>query len=305
MRRINIYVISAIGAVSIWGSAFVAIRESLLEFAPGALVLFRWSIASIVISIIYALYRRKVNLPQSSLKTKCFSALVGIIGMGLYTLFLSIGERSICAGSASFIIAQSPVVVAILSRIFLKERVCIRRWIGILISLSGVSLIAYSQSNSASLSSDLQNINILFVIASALCSGIYTTLQKYVVKDIHPVELSFWAMWASVLVMLPFYFPLLLTQLKAADPPELLSALYLGIGPGTAFLLWALATSGMSAIRTASFGYFLPLVTIFFGWLFLSEMPSSGELLGGLIAIIGALIVNQHVKLRSRNHQPI
>lgn len=291
------YTISALLAVAIWASAFVAIRESLIEFAPGELVLFRWWIATGLMGLLYLSFKHfNHDYQPAKLKARLGSALVGIIGMGLYTLFLSIGEQTVFSGTASFIIAQAPVIVAIIARVFLKEHLCIRRLFGILISLAGVSLIACSNEGDAHLSNQLSNPDILFVIAAAVCSGIYTVLQKYVVNNIHPIELSFWATLAAAVSLTPLNLLPLIHHLPKIDTPELMSAIYLGVGPGSAFLLWAYATSGMSATRTASFAYFMPIISVLFGWMFLSEVPSMGVLTGGGIAVLGAVLVNHRFK---------
>ncbi|MFF7415189.1 EamA family transporter, partial [Streptomyces lydicus] len=79
----------------------------------------------------------------------------------------------------------------------------------------------------------------------------------------------------------------------SATTPNLLVLVYLGIFPAAvAYLLWNYALARLDVSASTSGLYALPLVTILISFAFLHELPSLLGLVGGVISLIGAALVN-------------
>ena len=67
---------------------------------------------------------------------------IGVLWFGLYNVALNAGERRVDAGTAAMLIQLSPVLVAVLAAVFLKERATPALGVGLLVAFAGVALIA-------------------------------------------------------------------------------------------------------------------------------------------------------------------
>jgi drug/metabolite transporter (DMT)-like permease len=84
----------------------------------------------------------------------------------------------------------------------------------------------------------------------------------------------------------------LLRDFDSASIWNILVVCYLGVFPAAAaYLLWNYSQAKLSVTATTSSLYVLPFLTIAMSMLFLNEMPSTFGLVGGLIALAGAVTV--------------
>ena len=133
----------AIGIVTIlWASSFAGIRAGLQAYTPGALVVFRFLVASITL-LAWVLVRQHIRLPKRA--DLPWILLGGVIGITIYHISLAYGEQTVTAASASFIIGAVPIFTAILATLTLKEKLGSRQWVGIGASFCGIGLISLGE----------------------------------------------------------------------------------------------------------------------------------------------------------------
>jgi len=108
----------------LWSSAFVAIRHLGHTFSPGALSLGRLVVGSIALGAVLATrgWTRPTRKDWSGL------VVIGVLWFGVYNVALNAGERRVDAGTAAMLIQLSPVLVAVLAAVFLRERATV--WLG-------------------------------------------------------------------------------------------------------------------------------------------------------------------------------
>lgn len=268
-----------------WASAFVGIRIGLLAYSPGALALLRFLVASLLLAAItsfFSLERKKIPW-----KDRFQLILLGMAGIGLYNICLNYGELSITAGLASFIAGLIPLFTILLSVLLLGERLSFEVWCGISISLFGLLLIMIAGS-----SGEQHLIGVLLVLCSAFMGAIYTFSQRFYLKNYHPIVITTWVMWGGTL-LLCLFFPALWREFPKAALPVTATVVYMGIVPAAlAYLAWAYVLQHWVASKASLFLYCLPFLTTALGFLFLSEKPSRLSLLGGIIAVCGALLAH-------------
>ena len=292
---IAIYIYMLLAAL-FWASAYVGIRIGLTSYTPDALALLRYLTASVAIIPLYCKYR--IPKAQSSYSNIIKALLIGVIGIGIYNLTLNIGELTVMAGTASFIVSQIPVLLIIFAIIFLKERVNIIAWLGIIISTIGISLITLSHKSGVNF-----DWHIIYVLLATVAAAIYSILQKPLLSKIQPIELAACAIWGGTGAMLIF-LPRLITEIPHASINATLAAIYMGIFPGVlSYTAWSMVLSRMPASRAAGYLYIVPVMTLVLGWLLLGEIPVFLSLFGGVAALIGAVIL--HCSVGNQEPKPM
>lgn len=281
-------------AITLWASAFVAIRAGLQDYSPGGMALFRFLVASLCMTGIYMRFGHH----KVSNQDKIYLLLVGAIGVGGYNIALNYGELTVPSGIASFIVSQSPILTTIFAIIFLNERFNLSGVIGMLISLCGITLILIAQNH------DFQpRIGWFYMLFATVISAMYSILQKKFLKKYHAIDVTTYAIWGSTLVLL-FFIPNLIHDVTTASLDSTMTVIYLGIFPAAiAYAAWNYALSELPVARTVNFLNFMPVLATLLGWLILDEVITPLALLGGLTALVGVFIVNKsfHVKNLQKN----
>lgn len=280
------------GVLLLWSSAFAGIRAGLRilpsglpgpdGYGPGELALLRFGTASLVLAG-YALATR-MRLPER--RDLPVIALAGFLGISVYHVSLNFGEVTVQAGAASLLIAAGPVFTALLSALFLGERLTRLGWGGILVAFTGVALIALSSGRGLRFTPGA-----LLILLSAAVAAVYSILSKRSFRRHSALAFTCYSIWAGTIPMLAF-LPGLLHKAPLAAPSATLAVIYLGVFPGAiAYVLWNLALSRMPASLLSSFLYLSPVLAAFIAWVWLGEVPSMLTILGGAIAIAGVVVV--------------
>jgi len=280
------------GLLLLWASAFAGIRAGMRlttaggvgsdGYGPGELALLRFGTASTVLAL-YALATR-MRLPQRTDLPGI--GLAGFLGISVYHLALNFGEVTVHAGAASLLISAGPVFTALLSTLFLRERLTRVGWGGILLALAGVALIALSSGRGLRFTPGA-----LLILLAAAAAAVFSILSKQSLRRYGALEFTSYAIWAGTLPLF-IYLPGLLRQVRLAAQSATAAVVYLGIFPGAiAYLLWNYSLSRMPASLLSSFLYLSPVIACFIAWVWLGELPSWLTILGGGIAILGVVLV--------------
>ncbi|WP_085507437.1 DMT family transporter [Thalassobacillus devorans] len=273
--------------VLIWGSTFAAIRASLHGgYTAGHLVLFRYLIASALFAI-YALWPGvKFKLPVK--KDVLPLLALGFVGISIYHTGVTFGEITVSSGTAGMLIGAAPIFTAIIAVIALKEKLGTFGWIGLGIGFVGILLITVGSSGS---SFTLSSGAMLLVMAT-IATSIFFVFQKPFFRRYKPIELTAYVTWSGTI---PFFIfsPGLFDTVQQASMEANLAAIYVGIFPaGVAYVTWSTALSLGNASSVTSMMYLEPAVAVFFGWVWLNELPSVLSLIGGAVALLGVITIN-------------
>jgi drug/metabolite transporter (DMT)-like permease len=126
-------------AVTFWGASFVATKWALRELSPAAVVATRFAVGFLVL-ILFLAVRRGLRRPP--LEAWPLVVLLGFQGIGLHQWLQSNGLLTTEASVTSWIVATTPVFVAILGWAFLRERLGLARAAGILLAALGAWVMA-------------------------------------------------------------------------------------------------------------------------------------------------------------------
>ncbi len=270
--------------ILLWGSAFPAVRVVLSAFPPGELAAIRYLIAAVILTVMAVVARppapRRGDVPRL--------LLLGLIGICLYNLAVNAGQRTVAAGPGSFIVNTAPVFSALAAVLWLGERMRWAGWAGMLVSLSGIAMIAFGEGHGMTLS-----LGVGEMAAAAILWAAYTVLQKPLLPTYGALGVVCYAAWSGTVMLSPF-MPNALICAAHASTRDLALLAYLAIGPSAiAFTTWSYALSLVPVTRVMPFLYAVPLVALAMGWLFLGEIPPAASLVGCVLIITGLVVVGR------------
>ncbi len=280
----------------LWASAFAGIRAGLLGYSPVHVAVFRFIVASGTLAVL-AMFKgirrpSRADIPRL--------IIVGLIGIAVYNVVLNYGELTVRAGAASFIVNIGPIFIALLSIALLHERVQPLAWLGMLISLAGVGLIALGESGGVEL-----NSGAFLVLCAAVCQSLYFVLQKPLLQKYDVFTIVCYSLWIGTVALLAFV-PGLLAVIKTAPISSTLAIVYLGVFPGAiGYACWSYVLSKTAASRAGAYLYIVPAISIVIAYVWLGELSSWVSLVGGSLALSGVLIVNVFGKKPALSPRPI
>jgi drug/metabolite transporter (DMT)-like permease len=273
-----------------WASAFAGIRAGLEGYSPGALVLFRFLVASTGL-LIYALLTH-MRLP--ALRDLPALFVLGFAGITVYQVCLTFGEQSVSAGTSSFLVATVPCFTVLLAFFFLRERLSLLGGIGIVISFVGVAIISFSGKSGFSFTPGT-----LLIVLASFSESIAFIMQKRFMHKYTGLELATYMMWVGTVFMLVFT-PELLREIPTATLIPTLSIIYLGLFPAAiSYVAWAYTLARVPVSKATSFLNLSPVLALLISWLWLNEVPVLLEIVGGIVVIVGVLVVNTWGKVSS------
>ena len=285
--RINAIGIAAVAVtVVLWASAFVGIRAIGPTFSPGSLTLGRLAVAAVVLgAVVLPQLLKSRKLPQGR---EWWPILAyGVMWFGGYNVALNAAEHLLDAGTSAMLINVSPILIAVLAGVFLKEG--FPRWliIGSLVAFGGVALIAFGSGQGSGQGSTADVAGVLLCLLAAVLAAVSVIIQKPVLRKFPAGQATLFGILVGALCCLPFTGQLV-SELQSAPLPATLGLLYLGVFPtAIAFTTWAYALSLIDAGKLAATTYLVPGATILISWLVLSEIPTIWGLVGGVVCLVG------------------
>lgn len=283
-RQLLIAKLALIVTCLLWASAFVVIRRAVTAYGPAELGFLRYAIASVVMCFLYFIRTRKNTLTVSDILK---SMLLGVVGIGIYTVTLNYGEVYVSSATASFILSQVPVMTAVLAYFLLNERVDKQKFVGLLVSFIGIMIIA-----AENFSNFHMGLSTVLIIVSAVCGSVFSVMQKPLLERVDPFQFAAWAIWGATLVM-AFWAPQTVRQFLHAPVSITWGVVFIGVFPAAiAYALWSFVLIYMPVNKAITYLYSMPLIVLFIAWFTLHEFPSMMNLMGGLVALFGVVIVN-------------
>lgn len=269
-----------VAAVVIWGWTFVATKVALVHLDPLELMALRFLIALPVLAIV-ARWRR-VNLRPPAL------TLPVVAGAGVFTLHFMVQIAALEKTSAvhtGWLIALTPLALALLARVVLGERLPRRARVALVVASAGILLLV-SQGDPRSLR-ETHAVGDLLVLVSVHTWALYTLAVRRATARFDPLALT----WLVSLVAALAPLGLLAAQGRLPPlgriPAEVWAMLvYLGVcGSALAQWFWQEGVARIGAARAGLFLYLEPLATTALAVTWLGEPLRATTIAGGLVAL--------------------
>lgn len=270
--------------ITLWAGAFVFIRVALSGLSVGGLSVGRLLIASLVLAVMTSTQRkRRARRPDAADVPRIL--MCGVTGMTSYQLLLNAGERTVDAGTASFLVNCGPIFAAFIAFVLLRERISTRGWIGVAVGCAGGTVVTLSQGSGLE-----PTQNAILVLGAAVAQSTFFVLQKPLLDRYTGLEMTCYATWAGAVIALPL-LPWLLADMSTASGDALAAMVFLGVGPSAVgYAAWAYVQARAAVGTSTNSLYLVPFAAAALGWVVLGESISRAALFGGVIALTGVAI---------------
>ncbi len=278
-----------IATTSIWGGGFVVTKAAVSMIPPMTLAALRFFLSSLFL-IPWAI-RVEGRIRPRDLWDVLLFAFLGFTGAFLYNVFFIYGVKLNGAGESALIVAANPIVVGLLSALFLGERFGARHVVGLLLSLLGVATIISGGDLGAIARLDLRPERLLLV-GGVLSWAVYSVVGKVVMARYSPLTTTAYASAFGFLWLLPLGVrEYLAGEVGRYDLAAVASLLYMSLFMTVlAFVWWYEGVRRIGAGRTAVFVNLMPVSAVIFSAAFLGEPVTVVHLLGGTLVISGVLV---------------
>ncbi|MGZ9163554.1 MAG: DMT family transporter [Anaerolineales bacterium] len=284
-------------AVVVWGASFIATKVALGDISPITIVWLRFTMGVVILGFAVAI-RRQFALPN---KTEWgYFALLGFLGITLHQWLQSNGLITSEASTTAWIVATTPVFMALLGWLVLKEGLGWVKVFGILLAFMGVLIVVSD--------GDITSISIgkfgapgdVLILVSALNWAVFSTLSRRGLKSYPASLMMFYVMSLGWIFTSLLFIPSEgLSEIPRLTLNGWIGILFLGIFcSGLAYIAWYDALQALSAAQTGVFLYIEPLVAVVVAALVLAEPVTWASLLGGAVILMGVWLVNREQRQR-------
>ncbi|RJG03000.1 DMT family transporter [Noviherbaspirillum sedimenti] len=264
---------------AIWGSAFIFLRVAVPEMGMWLTSILRASLASVALVTFTTL----AGLPMQWRRNFRHFAIIGFFGNVVPFVTFSFAALHIPAAHSAVLNSTVPLFGALLSVVFLAERLTMRMLLGLLLGIAGVAILVGAGSL-------LLNAAILMAVAVCLLGAMAVALASIIVKKtgngggIHPIVMAAGSLAlgsAAMLPALPFSLP-------AAMPSSVAWTCTVAVALVSTGLAQAMFISLILKIgptRAMSATFLLPLFSMLWGILFLREAVGAATLIGAMVVL--------------------
>ena len=268
-----------VALAAIWGASFLFTRVTAPAIGPVATADLRMLIGGIAL----ALYFRLIGFDPEWRRWIRQYAIVGMLTSGFPFLLYSFAALELSAGLLSVLNATSPMWGALLSALFLGERLTGRRCAGLALGIVGVALLSRPESGAGVLA-------IAAALAASFLYGLTGVYLKRWAGDIPARGMAVGTQVMAGLLVLPF---LAIAPVPSAPTPLIVaSVLALGLlCSAVAYVLYFRLIADIGPTGALTVTYLIPVFGVLWGALFLGETVSPGMLAGAALVLLGTFFV--------------
>jgi drug/metabolite transporter (DMT)-like permease len=258
----------------LWSSAFAAAKIAVRDCPPLTLLTIRFLIAGVLMLGVAAASGRW-KLPAG--RDLAALALLGVLNNTLYLGLSWSGMTTVSSAFTAVLISTNPLLIGVLARPVLGERLGWRKLAGLCLGLAGVALVLRSR-----LSGMQEDLHGTLLVTGGLVALVAGTLLY---KRLKPSS----GLWTSTgiqsLAGAAALLPFALAHESIGDARMTASLIWsmaymiVAVSMG-GYYLWFMILGRASATSASALHFLMPPLGLLFGWLVLSEPVSWLDLLG-------------------------
>ena len=297
MNRMLAYACLAL-SMSLVGS-YVALSKTLvlalpvfllawLRFGIGGLAMLQW-------------LRKPADEPVLSPSTRGLLFLESFLGNFLFSICMLFGVSLTSALAAGVIMAAIPAAVAVLSWLFLRERIGLRVWCAVVCSVVGIALVSLSKQEllphvyiglEADLALNKAWLGNLLLVGAVICEASYAVIGKRLTGVMGPKRITALInLWGFVLVTPLGLWAAWRFDFAGVAPSAWVLLLFYSLAASVwSVWLWMTGLKTIAANRAGVFTVFLPVSAAAVGVLILGEKLTGLQLGAFAIALAGVVL---------------
>lgn len=282
---------AAFGAAAIYGINHTLAKGVMPGYIePYGFILLRVSGAAVLFWLISIFTPKERIDPSDRLRILACAIFGMVINMLMFFKGLSLSTPI----NSSVIVTLSPIIVFVLSAIFIGEKVTWKRTLGILLGLGGALGLVWFGEKTRVNAPDIPLGNVLFMI-NAFSYAVYLVLVKPLTAKYHPITLMKWLFLTAIFINLPFTWEEFSRVSWATLPPHVVwKMMYVVVG--TTFLTYLLNVYALQYLKASTIGAFIylqPLIGILFAVVTGADSLSLLTILAALFVFTGVYLVSK------------
>ena len=273
---------------------YVALSKPLVAAIP--VFLLGWMRFGIAALAMAGWHKKPSTEPPLDGRTRTLLFFESFLGNFMFSICMLFGVSMTSTVSAGVILAAIPAVAALMSGVFLKERMGLRIWLAVACGAAGMALLSLGkQPSGAELSAadaDRAVWGNVLVFGAVVCEAAYIVIGKRLTSNISPKRIAAIINLVGLALMTPagLYFALRF-DFGAVDVSSwgLLVFYALAASVGTVWL-WMTGMRTIPAAQAGVFSVMLPITAAAIGALFLKEPFSALQACAFAVALLGLLL---------------
>ena len=280
-----------ISLAALWGASFLFMRLGAGEFGPVVLAAVRVVGAALLLMPLLAWHGQVRDLRRHWRPI----LVVGLTNSALPFLFFGYALLSINAGLSAIFNAASPLFVALIAWVWLKDRLTRPRVLGLAIGFAGVLWLAWDK---ASFKAGGSGWAVVACIAASACYGFAANFTKRRLSGVPPMAVAAGSrLFAGLILLLPA--ALLWPAAAPSTSAWAMAAVLAFACTGLAYLLYFRLIANVGPGNAITVTFLVPLFAVLWGWLFLGEMLSMSMMVGCLVILLGTGLTTGLLKWRA------
>ena len=281
-------------SVFFWGISFLFTKMGFKYYKdPVTLAVLRYVFS--FFTLIVFIFIKKIKFPH--VKDSLMFFISGFSGFTVYMIAFNKAVSTLSSATASILLACSPIITALLSWIFLKERINIYCWISIFISFTGILVLTLWEGVLSF------NVGVFWMLFASTALAIYNIIQKKFVERYSASEATTFSLLAGT-ILIVLYSPKSLLEIPKMNFESFFIILCLSLMASVlASLFW---TKSLSLAETTSeivnFMFLMPFIAAIAGIVFLDEKLTSATIIGGIIILAGIVGFNRFKDMKEIKH---
>ncbi len=277
-------------SMSLVGS-YVALSKPLVLIFP--VFLLAWLRFGIGAMAMASWLRKPADEPPIGRRTRALLFLESFLGNFLFSICMLFGVSMTTAVAAGVVMSSIPAVVAILSWLFLRERIGRRIQAAIACAALGIGLFSLEKTSSnAPADATRMLMGNLLVFAAVVCEAAYVVIGKRLTEGLSPKRISaIINLWGLALVTPMGLWWAMRFDFGSVPAGSWVLLLFYGLAASVwTVWLWMTGLRRVPASRAGVFTVMLPISAALVGVVFLGERLSSVQLLAFGIALLGLVL---------------
>ena len=285
-------IIEALFAVIVWGASFIATKVALRDVSPITVVWLRFAMGVVILGIAVTV-RKQFALPKRN--EWGYFALIGFLGITFHQWMQSTALQTSRASTTAWLVATTPVFMALIGWLALKEKLTWLQTGGIVLATLGVLLVVSDGNPGAISFKQFGAPGDILILVSSVNWAVFSALSRRGLKTHPPARMMFYVMTLGWLFSGILFF----TGPGLSEIPQLsfdgwLGVAFLGIFcSGLAYIAWYDALQALPTAQLGAFLYLEPPVAVIVAALILAEPFTWAAMLGGGIILFGVWLVNK------------
>jgi drug/metabolite transporter (DMT)-like permease len=195
------------------------------------------------------------------------------------------------AGKGGVIVTSlNPLFGFIIGALIYRNKFTLKNWIGMTVGLIGGIILIDPWKYSVSQLID--GGNLIFVAAAGFWALI-TALGHKVQKEISLWEFNLLIYTIAIFITIPLIWSKDILNFQQYTSGFWLNTFFLAIFAGTiAGGIYFYASKTIGSAKTGSFTFIVPVMAMFFSYIFLKEIPEPTTIIGGALAVSAVYIIN-------------